>query len=234
MPPTRGLTVAVLLTLGGCVDVGSIGGVAIEGGRFTPAGQTVEVAVAAFVLGRTEVTVAAYRRCVEAGSCKTPLKIAEQYQCNWDSSGRSNHPINCISWALADAFCKAQGGRLPTEAEWEWAAAGGTKKNPYPWGGELPSASRLCWAGSNPKPGMTCPVGSHPAGQAPSGAQDLAGNVWEWTADHAKGVSYWIRGGSWADEQVDTITTTARSQYPRPGVTDSADGNDALGFRCAR
>ncbi len=96
-------------------------------------------------------------------------------------------PLTYVSRADAEEFCAANGVRLPTELEWEAAARGGDDRL-WPWGDELPDATRATFArgiGGPSRPGL------HPAGAAPCGALDLAGNVWEWTADGA------ARGGSY-------------------------------------
>jgi formylglycine-generating enzyme required for sulfatase activity len=115
------------------------------------------VTVAAFFMDRNEVTVAAYKRCT---SCSPP--DATEY-CNWGKSGRDNHPVNCVDWNQATAFCTSVGKRLPTEEEWEYAACG-TMGRMYPWGNTPPSDQFLCWGGSYDRQ-SSCPVDSYPAGR---------------------------------------------------------------------
>ncbi len=108
-------------------------------------------------------------------------------------------PVTYVSRADAEAFCAANGVRLPTEIEWEAAARGGDDRL-WPWGDELPDTTR---ANFGQGIGGPSPVGLHPAGAAPCGALDLAGNIWEWTADGA------ARGGSYLSGP-DDLTCTAR------------------------
>ncbi|MFT3764563.1 MAG: SUMF1/EgtB/PvdO family nonheme iron enzyme [Minicystis sp.] len=138
----------------------------------------------AFCIDVTEVTVAAYRACVDAGVCTT--KGLDEYgPCNWGALGRDRHPINCLSWHQAARYCSHVGKRLPSEEEWFHAAYGGDGRA-YPWGNDAPSG-QLCWdgegnaLGKGKRAGTTCPVGSYPAGRSPFGLEDMAGNVWEWT-----------------------------------------------------
>lgn len=81
----------------------------------------------AFCMDRTEVTVADFRRCTTTGLCREP---GSGPACNFGSPDRDNHPVNCVNWAMANAYCLVANGRLPTEAEWEYAARG-TSGRPY-------------------------------------------------------------------------------------------------------
>src|ERR1044072_9351874 len=128
---------------------------------------------------------------------------------------RSDHPVTGISWYEAAAYARFAGKRLPTEAEWEKAAAwDGARKRLYAWGDEEPSDALCnfdlrCWG--------TTPVGSFPAGASATGCLDMSGNVWEWTATPFEGFpgfepfpypeysAAWfdgdhrvLKGGSWA------------------------------------
>lgn len=108
-------------------------------------------------------------------------------ECNWSPTAgtREDHPINCVDWCTAQAYCVWAGGRLPTEMEWEYAARSVTRR-PYPWGATAPDR-QLCWSGPmSPATDRfgTCPVGSFSSGATPEGLHDMLGNVSEWTADH--------------------------------------------------
>jgi formylglycine-generating enzyme required for sulfatase activity len=176
-------------------------------------------------------------------------------------SDRPEHPINCIDWDMASAYCTWRGGRLPTEAEWEYAARGGDGRS-YPWGDAAPDARRLnacgaeCTAmarraGFALRPlhaaddgwATTAPVGGYPAGASRFGALDMAGNVWEWTADWygpypaepqadpqgaPAGTSRVSRGGGWSSGAADAGRAADRDWFD-PKVRETG-----LGFRCAR
>ncbi|MFI5385006.1 MAG: SUMF1/EgtB/PvdO family nonheme iron enzyme [Fimbriimonadales bacterium] len=124
-----------------------------------------------------------------------------------------DEPVSCVSWFEADAYACWAGMRLPTEAEWEYAARGPSSSR-YPWGDDAPSSEHACFAMASWGPE---PVGSHPMGASPFGLLDMAGNVWEWTStpflpypgfgafpyngysrDHMEGLHKVCRGGSWA------------------------------------
>jgi formylglycine-generating enzyme required for sulfatase activity len=205
---------------------------AVPAGRFTPgAGQT-ELDIAAFCLDLTEVTVAEYKRCVSEKTCSdTRVQDESSGACNFGESGREQHPMNCVTWTMADTFCKAQGKRLPTEAEWEWTARGGDEARRFPWGNQAPDEDRACWSGGVRKRRVTCEVGSFARGVGRFGHQDLAGNVWEWTdtdrrlKDDPERVQ---RGGGRLDEDPDRLSTTAWRSRELWMLWD------ALGFRCAR
>ncbi|WP_437943102.1 bifunctional serine/threonine-protein kinase/formylglycine-generating enzyme family protein [Sorangium sp. So ce281] len=212
----------------------------------------------AFDVDRTEVTVAAYQRCVEAGRC-TPSGLhgpratdADVEQrgalCTAADPAKSQHPISCVDQAQAAAYCAFAGKRLPTEAEWEYAARGADGRE-YPWGNEPPGCahavvSRPPGQGCSGRGRGTQEVGSAKAGASPSGALDMAGNVWEWVADgwdpgvYARGAQTdpqvpatgsrgVLRGGSW-DFSASTAKATFRLAYDREA------GDVSTGFRCAR
>lgn len=183
--------------------------------------------VAAFEIDRTEVTVAAYRACVEAGTC-TPPDVAEG--CNWDLTGRERHPVNCVDWDQAKAYCAFRDARLPTEWEWEKAARGSAgRRNPW---GDAPADCRFavldegggngCGAGDT-----TFEVGSRPEGATPEGVVDLIGNVWEWTSTvRPNSRSPIVRGGAYYSEPPE-----ARASYLLR--FNPIGRGPFVGFRCA-
>ena len=121
---------------------------------------------AAFCMDRTEVTVAAYRACTSRGPCTVPIDTSVLWglahtHCNWGRSVTDTHPVNCVDWNQARNYCAWAGGRLPTEAEWEYAARG-VESRQYPWGDAAPDGTRanLCgseWGGA-PRWGGVAPA----------------------------------------------------------------------------
>ena len=159
-----------------------------------------------------------------------------------DLGRRGDHPVVHVSWHDAAAYCRWSGSRLPTEAEWEYAARGGLDQARYAWGDELTPGGRHManiWQGTFPSHNTledgylgTSPVGAFPANAY--GLFDCAGNVWEWCADafHQDahlGDARVIRGGSYLchDSYCNRYRVAARSS----NTPDSTTGN--MGFRVA-
>jgi formylglycine-generating enzyme required for sulfatase activity len=201
----------------------------------------------AFYIDRYEVTNARYLKFVEATRHRAPQHVVDPQYDLWIgaalSQGVADLPVVNVDWSDADAYCKWAGKRLPTEAEWEKAARG-TDGRLYPWGDEAPSFARLNfsrrWQGAH----TLQPVGSYEAGSSPYGAQDMAGNVWEWVSDWydagayaagpernprgpSGGASKILRGGSWTNSP-DTVRVTHRREE------DPEMRNSDTGFRCAQ
>jgi len=226
-----------------------------------------QVTVTAFCIDRTEVTVAMYGECARRASCSpAPTTVDwpgidekdrafDNQFCTGGRADRADHPINCVEWGQADAYCRAAGKRLPTEEEWEYAARG-TDGRTYPWGDAAPSASLLNTCAAEcvamgvrmGRPGWkpmfdasdgwesTSPVGSYPAGASPFGVLDMAGNVWEFTSsgysasysESRTDDKHVYRGGAWGYGDPAFVRAANRGK----GST-TYRGAD-LGFRCAR
>lgn len=144
-----------------------------------------EVGVSAFSLDRHEVTNQQYDACVKAGACTAPSLPGSHLRKEYGANPQfAEYPVIFVNWAQAEAYCRAAGGRLPTEAQWELAARGAApSKRTYPWGDESPDCTRANLGGPGGCVGDTDRVGRRPEGASPFGVADMAGNVWEWTAD---------------------------------------------------
>ncbi|MBW2456163.1 MAG: SUMF1/EgtB/PvdO family nonheme iron enzyme, partial [Deltaproteobacteria bacterium] len=193
-----------------------------------------QVSVPAFAIGVHEITMAAYDQCVADGDCPKPGKGPD---CTWQRDGQERHPINCVSWHGAVAYCKASGWRLPTETEWE-AAARGTDRRGFPWGNDEPSCSLAVLAGAATgcSGGKAQPVGSLPADRSPCGALDMGGNVREWTATDYGAYA----GGTVSSDQGKVnkggsflMTPDKTNRAHTRGVDEPDTARPDLGFRCA-
>jgi len=173
-----------------------------------------QVFLDAFLIDKFEVTNAQYALCVTAEACTEPYyQHSETRQDYYSDPDYAEYPRVAVSWFEARNYCEWVGGRLPTEAEWVRAARGDDKRA-YPWGDEVPDCSKantldestgkLCL-------GDTAPVGSFPEGASPFGVMDLAGNVWEWTAD-------------WYHKNYYSISPENNPQGPEQGGTKVVHG----------
>ena len=267
--------------------------VAIPGGTFdmgapapaVHASPVRPVTVGSFHLDAYEVTVARFRAFWEAGraaptgpvryrggslpwsgSVSAPIGAAMYGgTCNWTpvAGAREAHPINCVDWYTAQAFCVWDGGRLPTETEWEYAARGlrdgRAVPRSFPWGDEAPAGVR---GGSCDRAHFNACLGDDGASTrrvgsfaATGGIYDLAGNVWEHTADFfaeyaspscwgtfprtdplcaSDTGSHTVRGGWWGNPN-DSLTNNANLlRAATRGFDGPGTRYEGLGFRCAR
>jgi len=198
-----------------------------------------QVTVQAFQMAKTLVTNKQYKACVAAGACTPATDYGEKF------SG-DDHPVVGVDWNQAHAFSSWAGGRLPSEAEWEYAARSAGKDWKYPWGDAEATCDKavINVGGYGCGRNATWPVCSTPAGNTKQGLCDMAGDVWEWVRDwyhdSYKGApadgSAWeapagsgrvYRGGSWGDEAVSARSTV------RFGYNPDYRGF-GMGFRPAR
>jgi formylglycine-generating enzyme required for sulfatase activity len=157
--------------------------VTIPGGRFVlgEPGEEREVALAPFALGRRPVTNATLAEFAR----ETGHPLAADARARADAEVMASHPATGLTFAGALALCDwasavlGHSVRLPSGDEWEAAARGGDGR-PYPWGTSFDPTRCACAEGAG---WTTAPVDAHPLGAAPCGAEDLAGNVWEWVGD---------------------------------------------------
>lgn len=215
------------------------------------------VSLDSFYLDRYEVTNAQFKKFLDRNPRWQKNQLPTRYHNgnylkHWTGNdfpkAKANHPVTNVSWYAAVAYCQWAGKRLPTEAEWEYAARGGLAGKTFPWGDQPADKSRVNYGASGI--GDTTPVGSY----APNGYGlfDMAGNVWEYLADEwasyptspqrnpiAGGNLFLddtylnvtsrrvIRGGSWSGAPVN-LRVSYRDSHPPQGA------KDFVGFRCAQ
>ena len=170
----------------------------------------------AFCLDRTEVTVGSYLECVGRALCTAP---GTGRDCNRDTLTTQLHPVNCVDARQGDTYCAAQGKRLPSEEEWEWAARGGKA-------GARDLGAGTCWSGGVLQHG-TCAADRRGAEENALGLVDMAGNVGEWTSSGTEDARS-VRGGAWTSTMPTELGAGARHVLT-PGTR-----NPGVGFRCAK
>lgn len=197
-----------------------------------------------YAIDQLPVTNLKYAACIDAGDCTPPLDVVP-----FENKERPQHPVVAVTWEQATNYCEAQGLRLPTESEWEKAARG-TDAPIFPWGDEFePARLNFCDArctlpyadAFDDGFAQTAPVGRFPGSASVWGVGDMAGNVWEWTADWyapyladdvlnptgaADGDFKVVRGGSF-ESAMNGVRSTDRFQQD-PEIFDNG-----IGFRCA-
>ena len=186
-----------------------------------------------FEMAETETTNGAYRQCVAAGKCGAPTE--------W--TGKDDLPVGNITWEDTAAFCQWAGGRLPTEAEWEYAARGGISGKIYPSGATLTrDVANFHGTDGRDKWKEAAPVKSFPPNEY--GLYDMSGNAWEWVNDWHdsmysapvtdpkgpdSGVGHVNRGGSWY-----SIPSFLRISHRVLIQTSQQTHRFDFGFRCVR
>jgi formylglycine-generating enzyme required for sulfatase activity len=206
-----------------------------------------KVQLSAFKISTREITDRQYDSCVQSGQC-TPAHYDDGKCIQWTGSGFSpvkvpeqfrspDYPVVCVSWQQALAYCRSKGMTLPTEAQWEYAASGGSSSS-YSWGEALPDSKNCTMSGAQ----HPSAVGQYPANKW--GLSDMTGNVWEWTSDYYTRDAYTassqtdpkgpdaglyrvIRGGGWYSDK-NLLRTTNRQWFTPENAEVS------IGFRCVR
>lgn len=213
------------------------------------------VKVASFTIMKREATVLEYRACANAGECSPPRmsgsgELAPPEYCAWMYDDRDDHPINCIDWSQARDFCRWLGARLPSEAEWEYAARNRGEDITYPWGDARPTCA-FAVMGTEPHfvgcgEERTWSVCSKIGGHTAQGLCDMAGSVIEWVEDEGhedyegapQDGTAWVdsqepekriaRGGSLATRDPEYLRNTVRFNF-EPSIP-----RYVVGVRCAR
>lgn len=229
------------------------GMVCIPGGTFlrgTPLGgegafdesPEVEILLDRFLIDRFEVTIDAYAQCVREGICTAREATVGEQGCG----SIEDHPADCVTWQQAVDYCLWMDRRLPTEAEWERAARG-VEGSRFPWGDEDANCAHANFnlpGDPNCAGAPTTEVGIFsPMGDTAEGVSDMAGNVFEWTADWYSPTAYAaletenptgprdgqrrvIRGGFY-DSVMQDLRAAGRTSV------EPATASAAIGFRCA-
>jgi formylglycine-generating enzyme required for sulfatase activity len=188
------------------------------------------VTIAPFTIDRHEVTNEAFSRFVAANPAwrrhgGTSAVLPDTYLQHWPDgaypAALARHPVVNVPWQAVDAYCRWRNGRLPTEAEWEYAARGGLPDRHFPWGDDPPDPSRANYVASGFE--TTVRAGSYPPNGY--GIYDMSGNVWEWTNSCNDKGECQRRGGS-------LFSNGPNARCAIDSVRPRDFREDSQGFRC--
>jgi formylglycine-generating enzyme required for sulfatase activity len=205
------------------------------------------VTLSPFSIDKTEVTSGQYDSCVQTGKC-SPAHYDDGACVIWTNDGFRNvrvpagfrnpqYPVVCVTWFQAQQYCQFNGKKLPTEAQWEYAAGAGNSVT-YSWGNQAPSSSRCT------QPPLKHPEKTGTFGPNAWALYDMTGNVWEWTHDHycpdyysvspdqdppgaEVGQYRSIRGGGW-------YSSGAQLRIQNRHWFEPNFGEVSIGFRCVK
>lgn len=216
------------------------------------------IKISGFWMDKMEITNAMYELCVKAGACTPPRenKSASRTQ-YYGHADFANFPVIYVTHEDAVNYCAWAGRRLPTEAEWEYAARGSDSRL-YPWGNDKADET---FANFDYKLRDTQHVGAYPTGASAFGILDMSGNVWEWVTDYydpgyyakspdtnptgpekysVNGKRVVMRGGSWADPYKEVRATNRGFALAPDRDADKTserykgEAKETIGFRCAQ